>query len=425
MPWVQGGDRIRGLILGSRHDTAIILCFNHPMNKKTKRILWALLILAVLGGGGYVYHQSQIKVEALAHETVAVRRATIEDTVSAQGKLEPKDYVDVGVQVSGQLKKLYVEIGDVVKAGDLIAELDPQVYQSRVAADEAKLAALRAQLAQQEAQAAFDEMEFARAEKLIKTKAISQQEWETKEKTLQVSKAAVDSNKAQIAEAEANLKSDQINLGYTKIFAPIDGIVSDQIAREGQTLNANQTTPTIVQIANLDIMTIRAQIAEADVMKLKSGMESRFSTLGSLDKTWTGTIRQILPTPEVVNDVVLYNALIDVENKQRELMNGMSTQNSFAIARADEALVIPMRALGRRLPEKDKDGAQAYQVQVLSGEQPVQREIMVGLVTRSLAEVKTGLAEGEKVLVQNGAQDSTTRTPGTTGKPRMPGGARL
>lgn len=396
------------------------------MSKKNKYLLWALLLTMALGGGGYVYDQTQQKSGVKTLEVIAVSRQTLEDSVSAQGKLEPKDYVDVGVQVSGQLKKLYVDIGDVVKTGDLIAELDPQVYESKVAADQARLASLHAQLAQQEAQTAFDVLDLKRADALVKTKAMSQQDWETKSTTLQVSRAAVDSFKAQINEAEANLKSDQINLGYTKIYAPMDGIVSEQIAREGQTLNANQTTPTIVQVANLDVMTIRAQVAEADVMKLKAGMHSRFSTLGSMEKTWTGTIRQILPTPEVVNDVVLYDALIDVENKQHELMNGMSTQNTFQIARAENVLTIPVRALGRRLTEKDKDGAQAYQVHVLVGGQTQRREIWVGLMTRTAVEVKEGLSENDKVVLPNGKLDAGERTPGTTGQPRkMPGGARI
>lgn len=396
------------------------------MTRKTKSIVWILLLTFALAGGGYAYYAKQSPAQQKAHEVVSVTRATLEDSVSAQGKLEPKDYVDVGVQVSGQLKKLYVDIGDVVKVGDLIAELDPQVYESKVTADQAKLASLRAQLAQQEAQATFDTLDLKRADTLLKTHAMSKQDWETKSTALQVSRAAVDSYKAQIDEAEANLKSDQINLGYTKIYAPMDGIVSEKIAREGQTLNANQTTPTIVQVANLDVMTIRAQVAEADVMKLKAGMEAKFSTLGSLDKTWTGKIRQILPTPEVVNDVVLYDALIDVENKERDLMNGMSTQDTFRIARAENVLTIPARALGRRLPDKDKDGAQAYQVHVIEAGTSVRREILVGLMTRSAVEVKSGLSEGDSVLLSAGGQDKGERAPGTTGEARkMPGGARI
>ncbi len=396
------------------------------MKKNAKRFLWVGLLAALAGGGwwGYTHFwggaEDQKKVEV-----IAVTRGNIEDSVSAQGKLEPKDYVDVGVQVSGQLKKLYVEIGDTVKAGDLLAEIDPQTYQSKVDGNLAQIKSLQAQLEQQKAQAAYDKLQFERTEKLVKAKAVSEQEAEEKEKAYRVSEATVASLEAQIEEAQASLDTNQINLGYTKIYAPMDGIISDQIAREGQTLNANQTTPTVVQVANLDVMTIRAEIAEADVMRLKAGMESDFSTLGSLERKWKGTIRQILPTPEEVNDVVLYNALIDVENKDRQLMNGMSTQNTFIVGKAENVLIVPTKALGRRVPARDDDAkGTAYVVRVMGADGAAQeREVYVGLVTRAKAEVKSGLREGEQVVTSGEVAESGAKKQG--GGPRMPGMARL
>lgn len=394
------------------------------MSFLTRRRSWLILALIALAGAGlffYVQNKGQEGPENL--EWVSATRSTIEDIVTAQGTLEPKDYVDVGVQVSGQLKKLYVDIGDEVKTGDLLAELDPQVYQSKVQGDEANINALKAQLDQKRAQADFDKAQADRALALVETKAMSQQEAEEKDKAYKVSIAAVAALEAQIAQAQASLESDQINLGYTKIYAPMDGIVSDKIAREGQTLNANQTTPKIVQIANLDVMTIRAQIAEADVMRLKPGMESQFVTLGSLERKWKGTIRQILPTPEVINDVVLYNALIDVENKDRQLMNGMSTQNSFVVGRAENVLTVPTKALGRRLVEKDLDDkGLAYSLHVKgSNGEAEERTVYIGLMTRSMSEVKSGLSEGDKVEVSGDASAAKK----AQSMPRMPGMARL
>ncbi len=391
------------------------------LSRFTKPVSLAVILLALAGGGWALLAQKNGK-DKESIETAAVTRSTIQETVTAQGKLEPKDYVDVGVQVSGQLKKLHVEIGDVVKKSDLLAELDPLPYQAKVAGDEAKLASLRAQIEQQKAQEALDKSQLKRAQELMKIKAVSQDELETKATALKVTQANIQSLEAQSKEAEANLESDKINLGYTKVYAPMDGIVADRTAREGQTLNANQTTPKILTLADLNIMTVRAQVAEADVMRLKPGMEAQFAPLGAQDRRWKGVIRQILPTPQIVNDVVLYDALIDVENNDRQLMNGMSAQVFFELGRAENALTIPMRALGRRVADRDSDKGRAYQVKVMNGGKPEDRVVYVGLTTRSQAEIRDGLQENDAVQLDN-RLDTTN---GGIRAPRMPpGGARL
>ena len=359
-----------------------------------------MAVLLALSAGGYVYWGGTSKEQNKKQDVVAVTRGDIADVVSAQGTLEPKDYVDVGAQVSGQLKKLYVDIGDTVKAGDLLAELDPQVYETVRKGDEAKLSALQAQLEQQKAQTDYDRLQLDRSERLIKSGAISKVDLEEKEKAFKIAEATAKSIQAQIGEVQASLEKDNVNLGYTKIYAPMDGVVSDRKAREGQTLNANQTTPTIVQIANLNIMTIRAEIAEADVMRLHPDMEATFTTMGEQERKWKGKIRQILPTPEVVNDVVLYNALIDVENTDGLLMNGMSTQVSFVVAKASSALTIPPRALGAHLANKDSEKGKVYRVRVMGRNGVEDREVLVGLMTRSQAQILEGLSEENQVIVQ-------------------------
>jgi len=394
------------------------------MAAQKKKFVWILVLLLLLAGGGYyAYDATQTEGTAANVVLATVERGTIEDVVTAQGTLEPRDYVDVGAQVSGQLKKLYVDYGVAVKKGDLIAEIDPQKYQSQLLADEANINSLKAQLEQQKAQADYDRLQFERAKKLVKTKAVSEQDLEEKEKLLRVADATVDAIEAQIDEAEANLETDKINLSYTKIYSPIDGIVTVKDAEEGETLNANQTTPTIVRVANLDVMTVSAQVAEADVMRLTPGMEAEFVTLGSTDRKWSGKIRQILPTPETVNDVVLFDALIDVENTDRQLMNGMSTQDSFIIGRAENALLLPSKALGKHIAaHDDKDKGTAYSVRVVTKQNRTEdREIFVGLATRTKVEVKSGLEEGEQVLVSGELDPVKKQDKG----PPMPGVGRL
>lgn len=397
------------------------------VSRKIKRLVIAAVLLVLASGGAWFYFHSQALEKRGTTETVLVARGNVQETVTAQGKLEPKDYVDVGAQVSGQLKKLYVDIGDTVKKGDLLAELDPLPYESKVAADEAKLNSLKAQVAQKKAEEELDHSQLRRAETLFKAHATSQDDLETKTTALKVTQATIASLEAQAAEAAANLESDKISLGYTKIYAPMDGIVADQIAREGQTLNANQTTPKIVQLADLDVMTVRAQVAEADVMRLKTGMEASFAPLGALERKWKGIVRQILPTPEVVNDVVLYDALIDVENKDRQLMNGMSAQVFFDVAHADDVLILPVHALGRHETTHDDETGKAYAVKAIKNGKTEERIVHVGLMTRADAEIRSGLAEGETIVIGAAAASGNQESNGAkkNGGPHPPVGARL
>lgn len=322
----------------------------------------------------------------------------IEENVTAQGKLEPKEYVDVGAQVTGQLQKLYVDIGDNVGAGQLLAEIDPRVYAARVQADEANIKNLQAQLEGQQAQVIFARQQFERNRALMKSKGVSEQDFQNSEFNLKKAVATAASIQAQIEQVQSTLSGDRTNLGYTKIFAPIDGTVVTRTARLGQTLNANQTTPMILQIAKLDAMTVRAQVAEADVMRLTADLPVYFTTLGSGDRRWRGKVRQILPSPEVVNNVVLYNVLVDVDNRDRQLMSGMSTQMFFVLGRADNAVLIPLAALGRRLPAQDDATGKAYQVRQVDGQAVKEKIVRIGLLNRRFAEVRDGLTAGDRLL---------------------------
>ena len=383
-------------------------------------IVAVLLLVAValgwmlLGGTG--------KKDDAALEWVKVTQGSIDEVVTAQGKLEPKEYVDVGAQVSGQLKTLHVEIGDTVKKGDLLAEIDPRVYQARVEADEARLKTLHAGLAEQEAQAAFARQQDERNKRLAKADAVSKEGLEESATNLQVALAKANSFKAQIEEAQSTLSGDQTNLSYTRIFAPMDGTVVTQTTREGQTVNASQQAPVIVQLANLDLMTVRAQVAEADVMRLHEGMDVYFTTLGSTERRWNGKVQQILPSPETINDVVLYNALVDVENKDRQLMTGMSTQMFFELGSSKDVPILPAAALGKRMPKDDNDVGQAYGVKTRSGE----RTVHVGRMNRTEVEIRDGLAIGDEVAMPvRPALGAGKSGQGRSGGRPVPGGPRL
>lgn len=373
-----------------------------PQTRRNK-IIACFSVVALTAGGWYWYTTAAQSSQGTVVQPIVVTRGNIEEVVTSQGKLEAKQYVDVGTQVSGQLKVIHVDIGDTVTKGQLLAEIDPRVYQSQVEAGEARLNSLRAQLNQQKAETVLAEQNLKRNQNLIAVNAVSQQALQETESQAAVARAQVESITAQIQETESNLKGSRTNLSYTKIYAPMAGTVTTLPTKEGQTLNANQSAPTIMQVANLDVMTVRAQVAEADVSRIKEGMPAYFTTLGNNERRWPGKVRQVLPTPQIVNDVVLYDVLIDVKNAEHKLMTGMTTQVFFIFGKADNALVIPAEVLTRRAAREDNEKGKAYRVAVMTEKGREQRVIHIGLQTRTQAEVVDGLAEGEKVAVNRPA----------------------
>lgn len=364
-----------------------------------RKLVYTIVILVVLGAAWSAW--SYFKSDAasnVAAGAVEVKLGSIQSLVTAQGTLEPRYYVDVGAQISGTVEKMHVDIGDDVKTGDLIAEIDPDIYEAQVRATEARLNQLQAQKTEQEALIKQAEWKYERYRNLYNDQAVSKEVMQDTEISFEVAKAKLLSLEAQIEETQFQLDGEKTNLNYTKIFAPMDGTIVNQLVQEGQTINANQTTPTIVQIANLDIMTAKAEVAEADVMKLQVDVPMYFTTLGSGGRRWEGKVRQILPTPEEINDVVLYSVLVDVSNEDHVLLPGMTTQTFFVLATAENVPIIPISALGSRVPEEDTGEGQAYQVQVMTPSGPVTRTVIIGLSDRTQAEVVDGLSVGDRVL---------------------------
>jgi len=422
------------------------------------RIMRSAIVLAVViaisGGGYYGWRTWNGAGDATARYTTAiVQRGDLEDAVTATGILQPRDYVDVGTQVSGQLKKLHVEIGAVVKAGQLLAEIDPTVYRTRVDADRAQINTLAAQLSDREAQLALAEQQHRRQVNMMRDQATTQEAVQSAEAALKSAKAQINVLKAQVEQTRSSLRGNEANLGYTKIYAPMAGTVVSVSAKQGQTLNANQQAPIVLRIADLSIMTVQSQVSEADVSRLRLGIDVYFTTLGSQGKRWTGKLRQINPTPEVINNVVLYNALFDVENDDRALMTQMTAQIFFVTAQAKDAVQVPLAALRpvgaraqsgepRRAAGNDAKGAAAKggerrsaqsnvdrsrfaggraMVRVMREEGAIEeREVRVGVVSRVSAQILSGLEPGETVVTGTAAPAGATRArTATANAPRM------
>lgn len=348
---------------------------------------WALLLLAA---GVVVWWKPWAGKPPPQFETEAVTRGRLEITVGALGVLQPLNFVDVGTQVTGQLRNLRAEIGQTVKKGELIAEIDPTLFESRVGQTSASISSLQAQLADRRAQETLARQVYERNRSLMGSDAVSRQDLESSEAALQQAQAAVRAIEAQIRQQSAALTFDNTNLRYTKIYAPMDGTVVSITARQGQTLVAAQQAPVILRIADLSTMTVQAQVSEADIPRVKVGSRASFNTLGQIQRRWQGTVRQILPTPETVNGVILYDVLFDVANPDGALLPQMSAQVTFHLQEVDGAVLVPTRAV--------KGSGERATVKVLSGGKVETRKVRIGLESRTQVQVLEGVSPGEKVV---------------------------
>ncbi len=346
--------------------------------------------------------------------TVAVTRGDIESSVTALGTLQPRRYVDVGAQASGQIRKLHVEPGAQVEEGQLLVEIDPSTQQAKLDAGRYSIDNLKSQLAEQQAQYTLAEQQYKRQKSLAAGGATREEDVQTAQAQLKVTQARIDMYRAQILQAQASLRSDEAELGYTRIYAPMSGTVVAVDAREGQTLNAQQQTPLILRIAKLSPMTVWAQVSEADIGHVKPGMNAYFTTLAGGKRRWNSTVRQILPIPPKPLDpstsssgggtssasgssgkVVLYTVLLDVDNPDNSLMAEMTAQVFFVAGQAQNVLTAPLAAL-----EDDGDQADQRLVQVVDGNGKVeQRQVRTGLSDRLRVQIVDGLAEGDHLLI--------------------------
>lgn len=391
------------------------------MAEKTKKGRWWKLVLGgviAVSTGFFLWQAIAAPPVSDTYQTSVISRGNIENTITAVGVLQPLKYVDVGAQVSGQLKNMKVKPGDTVKQGDLLAEIDPAIFSAKVLEAEATLENLKVQLTIKEQQARLAAQQNTRTSGLFKEDAVAAKELEVTDSTLKIAKSEIEVVRSQIRQAEASLQTASANLRYTRIIAPISGTVVSVAAREGQTLNANQQAPIILRIADLETMTVWAQVSEADVTKLRAEGEAFFNILGVPDRRWNGTIRQILPTPEVINNVTLYNALFDVANPDGTLKVQMTAQVFFILEKAEDVLVAPASALqlgqtkggengagGKNGGGRQGDGAGGQQkekkstVRVLSQDGSIEeRKVTTGIRNQVAAEIRSGLLEGETVI---------------------------
>ena len=346
--------------------------------------------------------------------TATATRGDLEDAVLATGTVQAFKQVSVGAQVSGQVKTLFVELGQRVKKGQPVAEIDSTTQQNTVRNAEAALENVRAQLAAQKAALVQAELGYRRQKHLLDNEAGARADYEAAEAQLATTRANIAALQAQIKQAEITADTAKVNLGYTKIVSPIDGIVVALVVQQGQTVNANQTTPTIIKVAQLDTVTVKTQISEADVVKVQPGLPVYFTILGQPDQRYHAKLRTIEPATDAIltegtgvsssstsastTTAIYYNGLFDVPNPDNKLRISMTAQVTIVRAQAKGVVIIPASALGPR----GQDGR--YSVRVLGADgQPTPRHIRVGINNNVNAEVTEGLAEGDKVVLGEAA----------------------
>ncbi|MDS9469379.1 efflux RND transporter periplasmic adaptor subunit [Paracoccus sp. MBLB3053] len=395
-----------------------------------------LLVVAALVLGGLVFRLAGFgpgNAATPSYMTAPVVRGNVEVTVMAEGQLKPERLVAVGAQVSGRITLLAVSLGQEVKEGDLIAEIDSVTQENALRIAKATLANYKAQRAQQEAVLALAQKTLARQQRLLKSDSTPHSDYDSAEEAVAVAVAQVAALDAQIAGAQVAIESAQANLDYTRITAPSDGTVLAIVNQAGQTVNAVQSSPTIVVLGQLDRMNVHAEISEADIIRLSPGQKVRFNLLGDIGRSYDSTLKEIAPAPQaIVNDIaidpdstsdssseaVYYIGIIPVENSDGHLRTYMTAQVSIILGQSNDVLTIPSAALGRQ----DENGK--YTLRIWQSDGTVHpRQVSIGLNDKVVAEVLDGLSEGEMVITgeATGSGPQTGMTGGMMGPPPMGG----
>lgn len=378
--------------------------------RQTRRALFVALFLMLVAA---LAACSFLTTGRDAYDTVPITRGDIESSVTALGTLQPRQYVDVGAQASGQIRTIHVEVGDEVKEGQLLVEIDPSTQKAKLDASRYAVENLTAQLQEQRALHDLAKQKYQRQQNLAKGGATREEDIQSALAEVRTTQARIDMFQAQIRQAQASLRSDEAELGYTRIYAPMTGTVVALDAREGQTLNAQQQTPLILRIAKLSPMTVWAEVSEADIGHVKAGMPAYFTTLSGGNRRWNSTVRQILPVPpKPLNEasqgggspassgksgsarVVLYTVLLDVDNSDQALMAEMTTQVFFVADQAKDVLLAPIVAL-----QGSTEGNRQSANVVSKNGKIEHRDIRTGISDRLRVQVLEGLNEGDHLLI--------------------------
>lgn len=382
------------------------------IKKYLKLIIVASLV--ILGSACYtIFKKPKDEVKYL---TETVKKGNISQTITASGTVRSSNRVEVGAQVSGKITSINVSLGQEVKKGDLIATIDSLTQNNNLEEAKSKLKSYEAQRKSAKVKLQVALSKFNRMSNLYREKSISQDDYESSKEELEIAKASVAEYDELIAQASISVKTAETNLSYTTITSPIDGVIISIPVSVGQTVNSNQSAPTIVQVADINKMLIKAEVAEGDITKVKNGMEVEISSLANPELKYKSTVQSVdLATSTLTDDeysesvsnssAVYYYANIILDNTDNNLRIGMTTTNTITIKAENNILLVPTVAV-QKVDNKNI-------VKVLKEKNQVEtREVIVGISDGLSTEIKDGLKEGEEIIV--------TQLSGTEGLDRMP-----
>lgn len=390
-----------------------------------RKLSWAGVALGLIGLGGWWYLTAQADATVVTPATYTVTRGTVTQTVLAAGQLEASQLVSVGAQVSGRIETLAVALGQRVEAGALIAQIDSLDQQNDLARSRAEIMQIDARIVAQGANQRVAELVLQRQEALVARGGSTQEALDAARATVDVLKSDLMQLQAEKASADIAVSSAQLALDRTRITAPIAGTVVAIVTEQGQTVNANQSAPIIVKLAQLDKMVVKAEISEADVVRVRAGQPVSFTILGDPARTFNAVVRDIEPAPASIRttdtidstQAVYYKGLFDVDNTDGQLRIGMTAEVAINLAEARDVLMLPSAALG----QQGQDGGYTVTVHDPRTRTEDRRAITVGLNNNVSAEVTGGLQEGEFILASGAAAGLSSAAVAPRGRGGMMG----
>lgn len=385
------------------------------MKKKITVIASTLIAMFILCGAAFFINSRKDS----GYVTVPVKRTTIIEAVEASGTVNPVNTVDIGSQVSGMIKELYVDYNSKVKKGQLLAQIDPSLFQAQVEKARGDLESARSNKAKVEAMLVYDKKNYERYKKLYSKNYVAKSELDLAEATYKSDLAQLAASQGTINQAQATLNNNLTNLRYTRIISPVDGIVVSRAVDVGQTVAASFQTPTLFQVAqDLTNMQIEVNVSEADIGKIKKGQDVEYTLDGYADSVFSGKVSEVRIAPTTVSNVVTYTVIVLVDNKEQKMIPGMTANVSIITNKSENVLCVPNEAL--KFTPKEITGGKKYKEQgiwILKDNKPQRVTIKLGAKNSDKSEIiSENIKEQDRVIIKK--RDEKSSTP-QGGRPRM------
>lgn len=360
-------------------------------------IICVILLIAILIVVGILS-----KGKKTFYETDELKKCTISQTVEASGTINPVNTVSVGSTVSGLIKEIYVDFNSVVKKGQVLAQIDPAIFEATVKQQHAAIVNAQANLAKLQANADYSRKTFNRYQNLYKRNFISKSDLDQAKSTYQADMAQIEAAKAQIVQAQAQYKTALTNLDYTKITAPVDGMIISREIDVGQPVAASFQAPELFTIAqDLKKMQIEVNVSEADIGKVEKGQSVIYTLDGYPDSEFYGKVTQVRISPTTVSNVVTYSVIVEVENEDLKLKPGMTANVQIVTKKVENVYCVSNSALKVNINEKNE--IMKYEnpgIWILENKTPKRVEVEIGISDDEKTQIISNkLKQSDKIII--------------------------